>query len=92
MESIEEARARLLDVAPQLAAELWTINALIDELASLVDAAVKSDAQVRTILTRLELYSPPRYRDAREIITKRLYQRLGALRPYIPFEPDPDKE
>lgn len=64
--------------------------ALIDKMAVAVTEAVGADGEMNAVLCRLGI--APGYHDARERITKRVFGRLGALRPYIPFETDPDKE
>jgi hypothetical protein len=83
----EHLRERLREVALQLDAEVYTAKALIDVLAGEVDGAVKSDRQRRAILTQLGMFHSTT--DVREVLTKYLYMRLGALRPYIPFVGDP---
>lgn len=86
-ESEAEAEERASYLAKECRRRLDTVKAMIDELAAEVDPLVGSYRQLTALAHRL---GKPAVPDVREDITKRLYVRLDALRPFIPFEHDPE--
>jgi len=83
-ETEEQATARRKSLAEECEQRLERVRVLIDELAAEVNPLVTAYGQLVALATRLG--SHDRAPDMREDIAKRLHGRLGALRPYVPYE------
>ena len=89
IETREQAEDRAHLLAAECEERLARVRGLIDDLASEVTPLVTRYGELMAVATRLGAPRPP---DVREDVTKRLHIRLSALRPYIPFETDPEQE
>ena len=85
MDSHEPDEARCKRLAEECQERLGRVRALIDELAAEVNPLVTKYGQLNALNQRLGVSTWPAP-DVREDVTKRLHSRLGALRPFIPYE------
>ncbi len=88
METEQQAQDRHEVQHQRREAAVREIEARLDKLAPLVADAVDADAQCRATANRLGL--PSAYHDVRERLAKRLHWHLRLLRPYVPYEGEPD--
>ena len=88
METEQEAQDRHEVAHQRREAAVRAIEARLEKLAPLIADAVDADAQCRATANRIGL--PSAYHDVRERLAKRLHWQLRALRPYIPYEGEPD--
>lgn len=91
IESREQTEARGRRLADEVDALLTTVFAQIDDLAAVVEPLVAKCNQLRAVDTRLGAQITAQSLDVRELVTERLYMRLGVLRPHIPYVSDPSK-